>query len=342
MRNRVLILGFVAVLALSLAGCNNKETAAAVENDSIEITAENQTKNKVEDNVIDKAEDKAEDKTEDKFNDKAEDNDIEKNDDTLKQQTNENAVETEPSNSIENATDSALKNNSKNQSGQSKPVVIAIDPGHGGENELKSHGVEYDYYGVHVMEKTLNYTIACKLADYLRQAGVTVVMTRTGDYDVSIPERVAIGKKANVDYFVSVHNNSSSRGLATDNGCMILCTQSHYNGVYDDSVAMAKSILPYLQGLGLNLSSDWDVNSTGGLLQRPRQSEKYPDGSPKDYYGIIAGCTEAQIPSIIIEHAFLSSPTDYAMYLSNDIQLDALARADANGIIDFLRAKGQL
>ena len=40
------------------------------------------------------------------------------------------------------------------------------------------------------------------------------------------------------------------------------------------------------------------------------------------------------IPTIIVEHAFLSNVNDYRNYLSTDAQLDALARADAAGILE--------
>lgn len=220
-------------------------------------------------------------------------------------------------------------------------VVVCIDPGHGGDGG-NNHGVEAEYNGVMIMEKNLNLAIATKVKNYLEQTGrITVVMTRTGDYAVGLSDRVNIGVNNGADYFVSIHNNSSSSGNPADSGCLVICTQSHYNGVYDDSVGMAKSILPRLQSLGLNLTSDWDANTHGGLLQRTSGSgATYPDGSAKDFYAIINGCTSAGLPSIIVEHAFVSCPSDYQNYLSDDGKLDALARADADGIIAFLSGKG--
>ena len=64
--------------------------------------------------------------------------------------------------------------------------------------------------------------------------------------------------------------------------------------------------------------------------------ELYPDGSMADYYGLINEGTRAGISTIIVEHAFLSNAGDYRNYLSSDAQLDALARADAAGILDVV------
>ena len=44
--------------------------------------------------------------------------------------------------------------------------------------------------------------------------------------------------------------------------------------------------------------------------------------------------TMAGLPSIIVEHAFLSNEGDYRNFLSTNEKLDALAKADAEAIIE--------
>lgn len=46
---------------------------------------------------------------------------------------------------------------------------------------------------------------------------------------------------------------------------------------------------------------------------------------------------EAGLPSIIVEHAFLSNEGDYRNFLSTNEKLDALAKADAEAIIESIR-----
>ena len=68
------------------------------------------------------------------------------------------------------------------QTSPKKDLCIVIDPGHGGIQSGTQRGT--------VEEKTLNL----KIAQYLKEAlekykGVTVSLTRDGDYDVSLTDR---------------------------------------------------------------------------------------------------------------------------------------------------------
>lgn len=49
-----------------------------------------------------------------------------------------------------------------------------------------------------------------------------------------------------------------------------------------------------------------------------------------NYHGSIFG-----IPSIIVEHAYLDNSDDYYKYLSSDEKLYKLAKADAQGIVNY-------
>lgn len=87
-------------------------------------------------------------------------------------------------------------------------IKICVDPGHGGSDP---GAVGY------VVEKDINLAVALKLAELLKADKATVVLTRSGDYDVSLEERVAIANSAGCHVFVSIHSNaatsSSARGF---------------------------------------------------------------------------------------------------------------------------------
>lgn len=85
-------------------------------------------------------------------------------------------------------------------------VVVMIDPGHGGRDV----GHETSIAG-HQNEKELNLKIAKYLGGYIEKylSNVKVVYTRTNDATVSLDDRVAKANKAKVDYFLSIHCNSS-------------------------------------------------------------------------------------------------------------------------------------
>lgn len=61
----------------------------------------------------------------------------------------------------------------------------------------------------------------------------------------------------------------------------------------------------------------------------------YPDGSIGDYYGIIRHARNANLPAIIIEHAFIDNVNDYNRFLSDNSKLQALGVADAQGIANY-------
>lgn len=93
-----------------------------------------------------------------------------------------------------------------------KGKVIAIDPGHGGEDSgaIGPSGVT---------EKSITLRIAKAVQEKLKAAGAKVVMTRTADVEVSPKRRQAtdidelqarcdVANKAKADIFISIHTDS--------------------------------------------------------------------------------------------------------------------------------------
>lgn len=220
-------------------------------------------------------------------------------------------------------------------------TTICIDAGHGGSNE----GTKETYDGVLIKEKDINLVIAKKLQWYLEQNdNLNVIMTRTSDTDVSIGGRIDYAKGNNADYVILVHINSKSQDNTNPRGCMVLMSCSRYQpsdsrfaSIYDKENMLANAIIRNLNNIGIPIADDWNTEYTNGILQRTNTvNELYPDGSPADYYGLIYNGTYAGIPTIIIEHSFLSNENDYRTHFSTDSQLDALARADAQGILEVV------
>ena len=86
-----------------------------------------------------------------------------------------------------------------------KNLVIAVDAGHGGTN-MGATGVTSD-----IKEKDYTLLIAKELEKALRQKKAKVIMTRTTDTTLSMPERIHFLKQQNPDLLISIHLNSSSR-----------------------------------------------------------------------------------------------------------------------------------
>jgi N-acetylmuramoyl-L-alanine amidase len=80
--------------------------------------------------------------------------------------------------------------------------VIVIDPGHGGINS-GAHSVLDGR-----LEKEFTLDWARRLAPLLEQEGWQVFLTRTGDVDVSLIDRVMFAEAHHADLFISLHFNS--------------------------------------------------------------------------------------------------------------------------------------
>ena len=87
------------------------------------------------------------------------------------------------------------------------PLVVVLDPGHGGidpgaeAGSLKEAGVMLGF--------------ARELAEMLRRAGMTVVMTREEDVFVPLETRISVARAAGADLFLSLHADALAEGEAT-------------------------------------------------------------------------------------------------------------------------------
>ena len=80
-----------------------------------------------------------------------------------------------------------------------RDVIIAIDPGHGGEDP-GAHGRSGTY------EKDVVLAIGKQLVKKLnRQQGIHAILIRDGDYYLGLRKRIAKAREAQADLFVSIH-----------------------------------------------------------------------------------------------------------------------------------------
>lgn len=117
--------------------------------------------------------------------------------------------------------------------------VILIDPGHGGyDGGAKGQNGS--------IEKDINLKISLYLANYLKQAGFEILMTRTEDKDFvsqgqgskkkrDLDYRIKMINESNCDFFVSIHVNSLSDSRWYG-------AQTFYYDRYEESESLAKSI----------------------------------------------------------------------------------------------------
>lgn len=209
-------------------------------------------------------------------------------------------------------------------------VVVVLDPGHG--------GTDGGAVGNGLQEKDLNLKIAKYCKEELEQySGVTVYMTREddrylgdriGDAASDIANRVNKAKEWGADLLVSIHINSGG-----GQGVEVYYPNSNYNAtIGKDGEDSAQKILDELLKLGLK---------NRGIKIRSTEYDTYPDGSLRDWYGIIRRSKLAGFPGIIVEHAFIDNESDAAK-LKEESFLKQCGVADATGIANYFGlSKGQ-
>lgn len=204
-----------------------------------------------------------------------------------------------------------------------KPIVIVLDPGHGGGDA----GAMRKWDGKLYREKDANLAIAkaCKkkLESY---TGVKVYLTRSKDNFVTLEGRVAFAKRNGADLFVALHNNASLS--ANTKGACVYYPNMNYNSKLGvRGKAVAQSIQNRLVALGLK--------NNGVLYRSSENNSKYPDKSLSDYYSVIRNCKSAGFPGLIVEHAYISNSSDCKKYLGSNKMLTQLGDADAMGIVNY-------
>jgi N-acetylmuramoyl-L-alanine amidase len=180
-------------------------------------------------------------------------------------------------------------------------LTVAVDPGHGGSNvgALGALGIQ---------EKKINLETALVLKEKLEEAGAKVLLSRQGDKYEENVERPLRAIRAGADLFLSLHCNSIS--LAGDP--LAASGVSVYTR-YEAFQPLAQSLYSRLVSMGLK------------------------------EYGMVGSFNSSvvkfsEIPSVLIELAFLSHPEDEAKLIDPEFRSRA-AEAIVQGLLDFLQVE---
>jgi N-acetylmuramoyl-L-alanine amidase len=96
--------------------------------------------------------------------------------------------------------------------------TVVIDPGHGGTENIGGSDANHAVSPSGVLEKNLTMQIAQEAARALAETApeVRVVMTRSGDVNLSLADRAKVARNNQADLFLSIHFNGfnkSTRGV---------------------------------------------------------------------------------------------------------------------------------
>lgn len=232
--------------------------------------------------------------------------------------------------------------------GQGKAIVIAIDPGHGGEDP-GSIGPRRTY------EKRVTLSVSQKLAALIdREPGMRAVMTRRGDYFVDLNKRSEIARKGKADLLVSVHadsfHNSTPRGasvwvLSTNRANREMGSWLEKQEKQGELLGGVGKVLaesdpnPYLAQTFLDLSMDksraegYEVSRQ--ILRSMGKVARLHKKAPE--HASLAVLKAPDIPSVLVETGFISNHAEEKLLATASYQ-DQLARAIFEGIRTYYRS----
>ena len=205
---------------------------------------------------------------------------------------------------------------------QGTPIdgTVVLDAGHGGvePGAVGPGGLE---------ERHLNLAVTNVARAALEANGVPVVLTRAGDYRITLAARAKIVKAIKPKAFVSVHFNAEPDGPRSGPGA-----ETYYQ-TKGDSSAESKRLagLVYeevVKSLSRFTDVSWVADTDAGAKYRT-------SSSGDDYYGIIR--QTQGIPGVLAELGFIVNPTEEALYSRQEGQ-QAAGEGVANGILRFLRS----
>ncbi len=195
------------------------------------------------------------------------------------------------------------------------PLVIVIDPGHGGENR----GGEYGDY----MEKEINPIVAKAMKEELEKyEGVVVYLTHETDVDMSIKDRALFAAEKNADFLFCLHFNMSVAHNLFGAEVWVPATGIFYSKTY----AYAQIQMQEFTDLGLY---------SRGIKTRLNNRDE-------NYYGILRYCTEEGVPAALIEHCHLDNSNDQPFYQKGEEQLKAFGVMDATAVAKYFRLKSDV
>lgn len=195
-----------------------------------------------------------------------------------------------------------------------KNVVVCIDPGHGGSNG----GANYNG----LWEKDLTLMIAASMYQELSQyEGVTVILTRYDDRDVSLSERAQIAAGAGADFLYSIHLNASTEHNLFGSEVWVSGFGNHYaKGAAFGNIALQQ------------LSAD--------IGTYPRGVKTKLNDKGTDYYSVIKHARSMGVTAAIIEHCYMDEAHDVGAYMSPEA-LQKLGKADATAVAKYYGLKSE-
>jgi N-acetylmuramoyl-L-alanine amidase len=218
-----------------------------------------------------------------------------------------------------------------------RPIVIAVDAGHGGEDPgaRGPNGTR---------EKDVALAIARKLAKMINgEPGMKAVLTRDGDYYIGLRQRTAKARRAQADLFVSIHADAFPDRSATGSSVYVV-SQRGASSEHARALAERENAADLVGGVRLTGRDDRDsfllsvlqdtsmeasFDVAGRLLRELRKVNNLHKHDVQQAGFMVLKSPD--IPSVLVETAFISNRGEEQL-LRDDGYRDDLAEALLRGL----------
>lgn len=224
--------------------------------------------------------------------------------------------------------------------------IVVIDPGHGG----KDPGAEGKDGA---KEKTVVLAIARQLATLINhQPHMHAVLTRKGDYFVTLRNRLRLAHKGKADIFIAIHADSylsdqstagasvyalSQRG-ATSEAARWLAQRENYSELGGVDLADLGDKSAVLRSVLIDLAQTATI--TDSLRLGKSMLDSLGDVTELHYKRVeqapFVVLKSPDIPSVLVETGFISNPSEEARLKNKEYQ-DKLALALFHGIQVYIK-----
>ena len=240
----------------------------------------------------------------------------------------------------------AVKSAKASTDSKYRDVIIAIDAGHGGEDPgaIGRKGTK---------EKHITLSVARKLAAKInQQKGMKAVLVRDGDYYMKLRQRIKKARDFRADLFVSLHADAftnpnvrgssvyilSARGASSEAAKWLANKENTADELMGgvelaDKDDLLKSVLLDLsQSATIEASADLAQNTLRELRMVGKVHRRHVERAG------FAVLKSPDIPSVLIELAFISNPTEEKNLNSRKHQ-EKMASAITSGLKRYFRKR---
>jgi N-acetylmuramoyl-L-alanine amidase len=229
-----------------------------------------------------------------------------------------------------------------------RDILIAIDAGHGGEDP---GALGPKFGGKKLQEKHVVLGIAKALEAMIKkEPGFEPLLTRTGDYYISLRGRTKKSRKAKADLFISVHADAFKNSKANGASVWVLSSRgaSSEMGRLLAEKANDADLIGGIGGISLedkeddvamtliDMSMNYSQTTSQGVAERvlsnmgkiARLHKKHVERA-----GFVV-LKSPDVPSILVETGFISNPGEAAKLRTKQYQKQ-MAKAIFNGLKSY-------